>query len=208
MKNFLPISVIVVCILALATFFYSTAAVSEVASKSPFSVEQFAPAKDNPALYANYRSKWFRLTGFELSSLHWNQFVAVFINQSPEIYRNNYVEYFRTSQDDWDDNEDEEARVSQFKTYPVGTMVAKEGYTSHQGKPGELTFLVVMKKREKNYDAKNGDWEYMKFAPDGTTLMRGKGSDPQVLAECAGCHINVAYRDYIFATFFSDTASL
>lgn len=177
--------------------------------KDPFTVSHFKSSKENTGLYGDYRKKWTRLTGFELSSLHWNQFVAVFINQSPEIYRNNHIEYLRTSQDDYDEDEDEDedeegsAAVSRFKHYPVGTMVAKEGFTSNEGKPGSPTFLVIMKKREKGYDPSHGDWEYMQFAPDGTTMIRGKGSDPAVSKLCSSCHINVADRGYIFSSFFS-----
>jgi hypothetical protein len=171
----------------------------------PFNVSLFSPAKDYPELYGNYRKNWLRLTGFELSSLHWNQFVAVFINQAPEVYRNNYLEYIKTSQDDYDEDEDEdeETETSQYMNYPIGTMLAKEGFMSHQGKPSDPTFLVVMRKNKPGYDAKYGDWQYFKFATDGTTLLQGNSQNPAVMSECAGCHINVAERDYIFTSFYS-----
>lgn len=175
--------------------------------QNPFNITQFKANKENQALYGNYRKKWMRVTGFELSSLHWNQFVTVFLSNSPEIYRANYLEYLRESQDDYDDeDEDEDApSKSNYTLYPVGTVIAKEGYTSHKGKPGAPTFLVLMKKHDKGYDDENGNWEYLQFAPDGQPLLRGSAKDPQVMAQCAGCHINVAERDYIFTTFFSGT---
>ena len=195
-------------LLALSGLFSAVAA--DKTPTNPFNITQFKASKENKALYGDYRKKWLRLTGFELSSLHWNQFVAVFINQNPEIYRVNYLEYLRTSQDDYDDDDDDEEEEDEdapvknnFKTYAIGTMVAKEGYTSHQGKPGLPTFLVMMKKHPKGYDDNNGNWEYMKFSTDGQTLLRGKASQPQVQIECAGCHVNVADRDYIFGTFYS-----
>ncbi|MFT4925984.1 MAG: hypothetical protein ACI8WB_002079, partial [Phenylobacterium sp.] len=109
--------------------------------------------------------------------------------------------------DDYDEDEEEEDDdgevVSKFKSYPVGTMIAKEGFTSHQGKPGDPTFLVIMKKHKKGYDPTNGNWEYMQFTTDGKTMLRGKGSDPAITTQCAGCHINVADRDFVFSSVFS-----
>lgn len=192
----------------LAGLWFATPALAKDPLQNPFGITQFKASKENKALYGKYRKRWQRMTGFELSSLHWNQFVAVFINQSPEVYRANYVEYLRTSQDDyddWDEDEEEGTPTNNFKSYPVGTIVAKEGFTSHEGKPGLPTFLVLMKKHPKGYDDANGNWEYLKFAPDGQELLKGSAKDPRVMAECAGCHINVADRDYIFSTFLSGT---
>jgi hypothetical protein len=87
--------------------------------------------------------------------------------------------------------------------YPDGTMIAQEGYTSHEGKPGVPTFVVFMKKHPKGYDDKNCNWEYMKFSADGQTLLRGKASDPAVATQCSGCHMNVADRHYVFGTTYS-----
>jgi hypothetical protein len=175
--------------------------------KNPFNITQFKASKPNAALYKDYRKNWARVTGFELSSLHWNQFVAVFINQSADIYRKNHIEYLRTSQDDWDDDEEEETTKKGYTSYPVGTTIVKEGYTSHEGKPGAPLFLVLMKKHKAGYDAKYGNWEYMKFSTDGTTLLQGKSSDPQVMIECTNCHMNVAERDHVFGTFFTGTVA-
>lgn len=174
--------------------------------KPPFDIEQFRPAKENKDLYGDYRSNWRRLSGFELSSLHWNQFVAVFINQSEEIYRNNYIEYLRSSQDDWDDEDEDEEETettSQFKAYPVGTIVAKEGFDSSEGKPGNATFISIMRKREKGFDSANGDWEYLQFDANGQTLLKGKATQTNVQTQCAACHVNVADRDYVFSTFYT-----
>lgn len=175
----------------------------------PFNIEIFKASKENKALYHDYRTKWLRVTGFELSSLHWNQFVAVFINQAPEIYRNNYLEFLRTSQDDYDEDDDEEdgGGPVKYKKYPVGTLIAKEGFSSQHGKPGDPTFLVIMKKHKPGYDPKYGDWEYMQFTADGTTMLRGKSSDPAVNKACAACHINVADRDFVFSSYYSGTSA-
>jgi hypothetical protein len=184
---------------------------SHPAAAHPFKISQFKVSKENIGLYGDYRSKWLRMSGFELSTLHWNQFVAIFVNQSSDVYRANYIEYLRTSQDDYDEVDEEEDEkgnvISKYKKYPPGTMLAKEGFNSHQGKPGDPTFLVIMKKHEAGYDTANGNWEYMQFAVDGTSLLRGKGSDPAVMKLCAGCHTNVADRDYVFSSFFSGIAS-
>lgn len=195
-------------LLSIALILSSTGiAVAQIKSpQPPFDIEQFKPSSDNKTLYGDYRRKWNRLSGFELSSLHWNQFVAVFINQSEDVYRNNYIEYLRTSQDDWDDEDEDEEEtetVSKFKPYPVGTIVVKEGFDSSQGKPGEALFISIMKKREKGFDTANGDWEYMQFDPRGKTMLKGKATKANVQAQCAGCHLNVADRDYVFSTFYT-----
>lgn len=206
MKKQSIFTTMLILILSTSGLLFGQLAYSKQAKQNPFNISQFKATKANQALYGDYRKKWLRMSGFELSSLHWNQFVAVFINDNPEVYRNNYLEYLRTSQDYDDEGEDEEEETtpkSNFKAYPAGTLLAKEGYTSHQGKPGDPTFLVIMKKHPNGFDDENGNWEYMQFSTDGQTLMRGKASDPKVKVLCSGCHLNVADRDYVFGTFFS-----
>lgn len=175
----------------------------------PFDIEHFKPKKENAQLYGDYRKKWNRLSGFELSSLHWNQFVAVFINQAEDVYRNNYIQYLRTSQDDWDEDEDEDEREDEiredtvYKTYPIGTILAKEGFDSSLGKPGTPIFISMMLKQPNGYDPEFGDWQYLKYSADGTTLVSGKASDPNIKAQCGACHLNVSERDFVFSTFYT-----
>lgn len=71
----------------------------------------------------------------------------------------------------------------QMKTpkFARGSVIVKEKLTTAQSKNAEL--LTVMVKREKGFDASNGDWEYMVLNGSGTKVQqRGK------LSNCQSCH--------------------
>ena len=140
-------SAIIITLLLCFNLFASFDTLSEehkIAYNNPFDVQLFSSSKDFPNLYENYRKDWVRLTGFELSALHWSQFVTVFINKSPKVYSHNYYESVRAYEDE---DEDEVAEIN-YLTYPVGTIVAKEGFMSHKGMPGAPLFIVFMKKHK------------------------------------------------------------
>ena len=162
------------------------------------------PLKDFNEYGLNNYTQWPWITGYQISGLHWNQFVTVFINGSADIYKNNYAGYLEQflEEDDEDEDEDEES-VLKFGSYPAGTVVAKENYSSSDGKPGDLVSITVMVKQEAGFDTKRGDWEYLWFSPQGKVLMRGNSSNPAIEAACSSCHGNVADRDYLFSTSFS-----
>jgi hypothetical protein len=90
-----------------------------------------------------------------------------------------------------------------FYPFPFKKKVKSYNFKIDDVPSEKKQLILVMKKHPKGYDDKNGNWEYMKFSTDGHTLLRGKASQPQVDKQCAGCHINVADRDYIFGTFYS-----
>lgn len=78
--------------------------------------------------------------------------------------------------------------------FPVGSVIVKEKFPSHDSEYPEL--LTVMMKRERGYDSANGDWEYLVMEGDLSTIRaRGK------LRSCQGCHLEKAADDYVFRTY-------
>ena len=74
--------------------------------------------------------------------------------------------------------------------FPVGTVIVKEKLTTAESKEPEL--LTVMIKREKDYNPKVGDWEFLTFNGAGTeTTARGK------LENCQTCHLVEKRTDYV-----------
>ncbi|WDE01284.1 cytochrome P460 family protein [Thalassomonas actiniarum] len=162
-----------------------------------------------PAMYPqtrDYRKKWSRLTGFEFSGLHWNNYVVIYVNKGTDIYRDNYIEYLRVYQnEDDDEDEDEEAAEDKyFKGYEVGTIFLKENYTVKNGIPHQPTSLTLMVKKPPGYAPTGGDWEYTQFAPNGDLMMRGNNTNVDIYQSCAKCHENMQERDYVFSTFYTE----
>ncbi|AOT08085.1 cytochrome P460 family protein [Pseudoalteromonas luteoviolacea] len=171
---------------------------------NPFGVYPFkVPEKYEEAL-KDYRTQWNRVTGFEHSGLHWQQFIVVFLNQDVKVYENNYLEYLRYYQD-YDEEEEDEDEVAEpnFKAYKPGTIVLKENFSSQSGAPHDALTVTMMIKREKGYSKGFGDWEYVQFDKEGTIILSGKGSEPAIKHMCSNCHASIEERDFIFANFYS-----
>ncbi len=169
--------------------------------------------KGHEDLGLNNYVRWAWLTGYEASGLHWNQFISLSMNKGIKEYKNNYAIYlqsFLNDDEDDEDEDDEEENTEQtatakpgYKTYPIGTTIVKENYLSDQGKPGDLSSITVMHKREKGFDTGSGDWEYLQFGADGKLFFRGGSEKLVVKHSCHSCHMNVAERDFVFATMLS-----
>lgn len=166
----------------------------------PFSVYPFALPKTDADRFLKYREKWSRLTGFEHSGLHWQQFVVLFSNIGEPTFQYNYNAYLAKIEDDEDEIEVE------YKVYPLGTILLKENYASHLGKPSEPLSLTIMTKRIKGYDPNYGDWEYLQTSKDGETILQGNSQDVIVKKVCIDCHNNTAERDFIFSSFYINTS--
>lgn len=182
---------------------------STVKQQSPFEVMPFALPKAKTSLYKDYRKTWHRLTGFEYSGLHWQQFVSIYVNQDEDIYRENYLAYLAIYREDEDEDEDEDETdevVEVFKKYSIGTIFLKENYLSKDGRPGMPSTLTIMIKRELGYDLAGGDWQYIQTDTKGNLIMQGDSKDPVIKQICSDCHSNMAERDYIFSTFLTSNA--
>ena len=166
--------------------------------KDPFATSPFQLPAGVGDDWKGYRTDWSRITGFELSGLHWQQFVIVYLNKGRDIYKQNYGEYVRFYVEE-DDEED-----TDFQLYPTGTVFIKENYLAQDGRVGQPLTLTTMVKREPGYDPEHNDWEYIQSSVSGKVLLQGPYSDPTVKAVCAECHNNIAERDYIFSTFYSE----
>ncbi|HSE23768.1 MAG TPA: cytochrome P460 family protein [Pyrinomonadaceae bacterium] len=74
--------------------------------------------------------------------------------------------------------------------FPVGTVIVKEKLPNKDATAAEL--LTVMRKRERGYDSKNGDWEYL--------MLDGPGRDIQdavKVESCQSCHMAYKQQDYV-----------
>ncbi len=166
---------------------------------APYDLKMFEVPEHGVPGATDYRLHWQRLTGFEYSGLHWNQFILIYTNRGMETYRRNYRDYLT-----WFEDPDAEDSLPTYASYEPGTVFFKENYSSKDGKPYQPLSITAMRKHPAGFDPEGGDWEYLQMA-EGKVLLQGKGSDPAVAKKCAGCHQNVAERDYIFAHFFSVT---
>ena len=149
----------------------------------------------------NYQKEWLRLTGFELSGLHWEQFVVVYTNEGDKTYRHNFVQYSA-----WFDDPEDEDNEPQYRQYPIGTVLIKENYSIAQGKPDKPVSITAMVKQKEGFNSEGGDWEYIQFDHTGKLLLRGSGKDPYVSKTCASCHENVSDRDFIFSNIYSSAS--
>lgn len=83
-----------------------------------------------------------------------------------------------------------EMMTKKYPQFPVGTVIVKEKLTTAESKTPEL--LTVMIKRDKNFNPKVGDWEFLTFNGKGTeTTARGK------LENCQTCHLVEKPTDYV-----------
>jgi hypothetical protein len=80
---------------------------------------------------------------------------------------------------------------SKSPKFSRGTVIVKEKLTTPDSEKPEL--LTVMIKRDKGFDAKYGDWEYLVISGTGTAI-EAKGK----LENCQSCHIAKRDTDYIF----------
>ena len=167
----------------------------------PFSINPFVVPEEFKTQLEDYRTGWKRVTGYEYSGLHWNQFIAVYLSDGLETYRNNYSEYLRYHQD-YEDDEDE-VEEPNFMSYPTGTIVLKENFAATEGLPKIPLTITMMLKREDGYDPQGGEWEYVQFDANGNMILRGNSQSEVVNKACANCHMNLEERDYIFSNFFS-----
>jgi Cytochrome P460 len=84
----------------------------------------------------------------------------------------------------------DEMLTKKYPKFPVGTVIVKEKLSDSESKMPEL--LTVMIKREKDYNPKIGDWEFLTFNGEGTeTTARGQ------LENCQTCHLVEKSTDYI-----------
>lgn len=82
--------------------------------------------------------------------------------------------------------------------FPVGTVIVKEKLATPDGTAPEL--LTVMIKREKGYNSKLGNWEFMTVSGDGTEITaRGK------LESCQNCHADYPKNDFVTRVYLDES---
>ena len=172
----------------------STHGKSMAQSQSPWKVpEAYAET------FRDYRKSWAPLTGYEFSGLHWNQFIALYVNKDPSRYMKNYLEYIRLYVDQ--DGEEAEEGDKHFEPYGVGTIFLKENFLSQDGKPGAPMTITAMIKREPGFDPGSNDWQFLQWNREGVMIVDGNSHDAPTQALCIKCHSNMAERDFVFSTY-------
>lgn len=166
----------------------------------PFKQSLFTLPEKYEKEFSNYRNRYKRMSGFEFSGLHWNNFVVVYSGFDESVYQKNYLEYLRFMNIDEEEEDEDEI---EYSPYPVGAVVVKENYRNEGSLPREPMTLTIMKKMAPGYDPKNGDWFYLQSDRDGKILVEGNHGDPTVAKVCSDCHRNIQERDFIFSTFFT-----
>lgn len=147
---------------------------------------------------ADYRKSWRRLSNIAVSGLHWQQWVVVYSNQGGAVYRHNRdIVWAQQQGSGWSDVEP--AKELGYQSFKPGTILIKEGFigTAVGLRPD---FLAIMIKRQPGFDAKHGDWEYIRSDPRGKVIMQGPLTSRQMGDACGNCHNNVQDRDFVFAT--------
>lgn len=78
--------------------------------------------------------------------------------------------------------------------FPVGSVIVREKLLNAEDAQPEL--VTVMVKREKGFNPKNGDWEYLvvEGGLSKITKREKKGS-------CAACHAQAEQTDFVFKTY-------
>lgn len=84
------------------------------------------------------------------------------------------------------------------RVFPQGTIIVKEKLAEDTrllkiGDGSKVVGLGIMVKREKNFDAPGGDWEYL-YVDDKGTVTR----DQKQLEHCRACHSAQSERDAVF----------
>ena len=186
------------CLLSSLICSYSFATPIKDSIVIPYQKSEFSIPDNYKNIIYNYPKKWQRLSGYEYSALHWEQFVVVFVNNKDDIYSNNHFEFMRVYEEDLDPEEDE----INYKKYEVGTIILKESFLNIDSRPTTPLFLSGMIKRKPGYDPEFGDWEYFQSNPDGKIIAMGNSKDKQVEATCVNCHSNINDQDFVFATHY------
>ncbi|HEX8552886.1 MAG TPA: cytochrome P460 family protein [Abditibacteriaceae bacterium] len=81
--------------------------------------------------------------------------------------------------------------------FPRGAVIVKEKLAEKTSVKPEL--LTVMIKRDKGFDAKNGDWEYYVMNGDATEVHQGGK-----LQNCQSCHIPQKENGYVFRDYLPE----
>jgi hypothetical protein len=78
--------------------------------------------------------------------------------------------------------------------FPVDSIIVKEKIKDSETRQPVL--YTIMRKRERGYNPKLGDWEFSVVGPNGTEVQ-GTGK----LENCQSCHVNVSDSDFVFRSY-------
>ena len=78
--------------------------------------------------------------------------------------------------------------------FPEGSIIVKEKIKDYQVRTPVL--YTIMRKRERGYNPKLGDWEFSVVGPNGTDVQ-GRGR----LENCQSCHSSLGASDFVFRSY-------
>jgi len=74
---------------------------------------------------------------------------------------------------------------------PVGSIIVREKLSTETAASPEV--LVVMVKRQKNFNAKANDWEFLTLSGDMNKILKREKD-----GKCRACHASEAKNDFVF----------
>lgn len=81
--------------------------------------------------------------------------------------------------------------------FPQGSLIVKEKLSDRESQAPEM--LTAMFKRERGYDPKRGDWEYLVLDGSASKIVeRGR------LASCRSCHVAYSSTDFVTRRYLPD----
>jgi hypothetical protein len=132
-----------------------------------------------------YLTSYQRVVTSHLSTLHWGRHVSIYLSDRSERYRDNTRRGVRERAGD---------EVDAFTAYDPGTVVVKEQRLMPGGAIDGWSIMV----RGSSSKGLGGPWRFIEVDAKRRVLLDGHGSDPMVAVRCAGCHQQIAARDFVF----------
>jgi len=74
--------------------------------------------------------------------------------------------------------------------FPTGTMIVREKLPALNANPDRL---VVMIKRERDFNPAANGWEFLNVSGDGTKVLQREKN-----GQCLKCHLSAANNDFVF----------
>ena len=140
---------------------------------------------------------WVPVSDYYPSATHWEQDIRTYVRADSlvSLFEHNYaMEQLELEGADMEEIEDEGG----FRMYPIGTLLAKENFRKGEDGGRVLDTVSFMFKRAP------GKWRYVHLGADGSVQLDSDADSTRAEQECAVCHAEVDYRDFIYHTFFDE----
>lgn len=143
------------------------------------------------AVLDSYRHTYARVAEVQLSAVHWDQRVTIFISSAADTYQRNHAQFLALKEDP--------LLIPAFIHYPAGTVLVKEQRSplaTDQRDPG--SWCVMLKDAARS----DGAWRYVEIDRQRGVVLDGYANSPAVQERCATCHAEAKASDYVFSSYF------